>query len=65
MKLQVNTNGAWKDVIEFDGANMVGVAMLATQLQGMSDKRSRFRMMKDAHSCLHTMDKAGRRHRAD
>lgn len=59
MKLQVNTNGAWKDVIEFDAHQLAAIKSLVSGMHHISDRRSRFRITTNGIHASWTMDNGG------
>lgn len=59
MKLQVNTNGAWKDVIEFDAHQVAAIQSLVSGMHHISHRRSRFRITTNDIHPTSTMDQDG------
>jgi hypothetical protein len=48
MKLQVNFNGAWRDVVAFDAAELVPVAEAAARIKGSAKPSVELSIVDDA-----------------
>lgn len=60
MKLQVNTSGAWKNVMEFEAPDVDIVPAQVTALSLLASERPRFRVSLDSRSAWATMENDGK-----
>lgn len=53
MKLQVNLAGSWRDVVEFDAADMGRVKPAAESLAGVATNGAKWRLLPKADDALY------------